>query len=136
MGRTMGGRRWGSMALLGVIATVGLSACGGGGDDEGESVSRSGVVANDMFRFDPDEFTIDLNEEVEFQLVNEDDDRQHNFSISSVFTDVDSALSVDVPPDDEREVRFTVRERPRDGFLTFFCRFHQSEGMHGRITVR
>jgi plastocyanin len=133
----MGGRRQLVAAVvIGVLATVGLAACGDGDDEAGGDVERSGLVADDMLRFDPDEFEIELNEEVDFQFVNEDDDRQHNFTISSVFVDEDTALSVDVAPGGETEVRFTVREQPRDGFLTFYCRFHQSEGMAGRIRVR
>ena len=29
----------------------------------------------------------------------------------------------------------TVTERPQAGFLTFYCRFHQAEGMSGRIRI-
>jgi plastocyanin len=71
---------------------------------------------------------------VAFSFENEDN-REHNFTLTFVFVDPDNFLSVDVPAEQSRTVRFTmVRDRPRDGFLTFYCRFHQQEGMQGRIT--
>ncbi|MFN2506897.1 MAG: hypothetical protein ABR540_22240 [Acidimicrobiales bacterium] len=121
--------------LIGVTAVLGLSACGD--DDDNAAPCSRDLVATDMLRFEPDECEITFNQEVSFTLENQDDDREHNFNISSVFTDIQggTALSVDVPANSSREVKFTVRERPRDGFLTFRCRFHESEGMFGRITV-
>ena len=135
----MGGNRWLRGALFGLVAVVavfGLGACGGGSDEPDE---LTGVVKvkEDFLRFEPEEGTVELNEETFFTFQNTDD-IEHNFTISSIFTDEPggTALSVDVAPGQSKPVRFTVRERPRDGFITFYCRFHQAEGMHGRLTLK
>ena len=131
----MRAKRWVTTAMIGVIATFGLAACGGGDDDE-PSLGR-GLVATSHDgdpRFDPDEVQVRLNQEVSFSMENEDD-REHNFTLTHVFVDADNFLTVDVPANQSRSIRFTVRDRPRDGFLTFYCRFHQAEGMQGRIQL-
>lgn len=133
----MGGKRFLTGALVGVIAVLGLAACGGGGDDDPEELTGVMKVKEDFLRFEPEEATIEFNEEIFFTFQNTDD-VEHNFTISSIFTDVPggTALSVDVPAGQSKPVRFTVRERPRDGFLTFYCRFHQGEGMAGKLTLK
>ena len=132
----MRARRWLTTATIGVIAVMGLAACGDGEDDEAQPINR-GITAVDKagdLRFDPDVVSARLGQEVNFELVNEDE-REHNFTLTFVFTDPDNFVSVDVPARQSRSVRFTMlRDRPRDGFLTFHCRFHQAEGMQGRIT--
>ena len=133
----MEGRRrlhWLATALVGVVAGVGLGACGDG-DDDGGAGRLAELTATDMLRFDPEEFTVPFDQEYSFTFVNDDDER-HNFTLSHVFVDEDSFVNVDVEPNGTAEVSFTVRERPRDGFLTFYCRYHQSQGMAGRITLR
>ncbi|MFP5317363.1 MAG: cupredoxin domain-containing protein [Acidimicrobiia bacterium] len=122
-------------AVAGMVAIVGLGACGGGGDNGGGAGRIGELTATDMLRFDPDEFEVPFEQEVSFTFTNEDNER-HNFTLSHVFVDLDNFVNVDVEPDSSTEVRFTVRERPRDGFLTFYCRYHQSQGMSGRITLR
>jgi plastocyanin len=132
----MRAKRWVTTAMIGVIATFGLSACGGGDDDEAQSIGR-GIRATSQTgdpRFDPVVVSARLGQEVNFNFENEDE-REHNFTLTFVFTDADSFVSVDVPARQSKPVRFMMlRDRPRDGFLTFYCRFHQQEGMQGRIT--
>lgn len=126
-----------TLVLIGAVATFGLGACGGGDDED--TVSQGDLRAVDEGgepRFEPEEFTIRLNSETSFDFENEDDNRQHNFTLTAVFVDADNFVSVDVPSGQSREVKFTARERPRDGFFSFYCRFHQAEGMQGKITVR
>jgi len=125
-----------AVAVAGVVAVGGLSACGGGGDDGGTSLPGE-VKTTSRLRFDPGEFTVRLDRETSFTLVNEDDDREHNFTLTFVFVDADNFVSVDVAPGQTAEVTFTVKERPPAGTtFTFYCRFHQSQGMSGKITVR
>ena len=131
----MRAKRWVTAGMIGVIATLGLAACGEDDNaDERGALSR-GVVATSKSgdpRWEPEELEARLNQEVSFSVTNEDD-REHNFTLTHVFTDPDNFVNVDVPAQDARSVRFTIRERPRDGFLTFYCRFHQHEGMQGKI---
>lgn len=134
----MRAKRWVTTAIVGVVATIGLAACGGDGDDDDDlrSLARGLVASSETGdpRFEPEEVLAPLNQEVSFGVTNEDD-REHNFTLTHVFTDPDNFVNVDVPAGQSRSVRITIRERPRDGFLLFVCRFHQSEGMTGRILV-
>ncbi len=128
-------RRWITTALLVVVVGVGLSACGGG-DEEGP---KPDLVATKLLRFEPEELGASFNRQVTWSFKNEDDDRQHNFTLPFVFTDPQTKtqnVSVDVGPGQTVDIVFTVTERPREDFLTFYCRFHQAEGMNGRIRLR
>lgn len=133
----MRAKRWVTTALIGVIATLGLGACGGG--EKTPALGRTGdLVAKDVDGvplFEPTEVQVRLNQETRFTFQNQDDKREHNFTLTFVFVDADNFVSVDVPSKQTKDVRFTVKERPRDGFLTFYCRFHQAEGMQGRIKI-
>lgn len=128
-------RHWLTTVVVGMVAIIGLGACGGGGDDNGGGGRIGELSVTNMLRFDPDEFEVPFDQEVSFTFTNDTDER-HNFTLSQVFVDLDNFVNVDVEADSSTEVRFTVKERPRDGFLTFYCRYHQSEGMSGRITLR
>lgn len=123
---------WLATAVVGVVAVVGLGACGGDGDN---GSGLAGLTATGMLRFEPEEFEVPFDREYSFQFTNEDNER-HNFTLSHVFVDLDNFVNVDVEPNSSTTVSFTVKERPRDGFLTFYCRYHQSQGMAGRITLR
>ena len=135
----MRARRWVTVAMIGVIATFGLAACGGGEDakNEGQSIARGFVASSKTGdpRFDPEQVTAPLNQEVSFSVTNEDD-REHNFTISQVFVDADHFVEVNIPPGQSRAIRITIRDRGRDGFIPFVCRFHESAGMTGKIIVR
>ncbi len=118
--------------LAAVVMAVGLGACGG--DSDSSAVGLGELTTNRFFRFEPDEFEVRFDRETSFTLVN-NDSRKHNFTLSYVFVDLDNFVNVDVEPNSTANVTFTVKERPRDGFFTFYCRYHQSEGMSGRIRV-
>jgi plastocyanin len=129
----MTGKRFLVYALVGVMAMVGLAGCGGGDDDDERAVGL--VKTNKFLRFDPDRVPARVGQETTFTLQN-DDDKQHNITINEVVTEPElNPISVDVGPKQTRAVRFTIRQQPRQDFLTFFCRFHQSEGMQGRLTL-
>jgi plastocyanin len=127
-------RHWATVGLITLLAIGGLSGCGGNGDDDEAGVD---IRATELLRFDPDQLRTSLNRETVFVFQNGDDSREHNITIPFIFIDAELTrpVSVDVPSGQTRDVTFTVRERPRDGFLAFYCRFHQAEGMVGRIQL-
>ncbi len=128
-------RRSLTAGLLVVVMAVGMSGCGGGD----ESGPKPDLVATKLLRFEPDELNAPFNRQVTWSFKNNDDDRQHNFTLPFVFTDPATKtqnVSVDVRPGQTVDIVFTVTERPREDFLTFFCRFHQADGMNGRIRLR
>ena len=127
----MGARRCIASALVAIMGVFGLAACGGGGGDTGLPGT---VSATKFLRFDPDHFNVRFNRDTSFTFRNTDS-REHNFTLSYVFTDVDNFVSIDVPAGQSKDVRFTVKDRPAAGFLTFYCRFHQNDGMSGRIKL-
>ena len=136
----MGGKRSPVSTLVAVlvaaICMVGLAACGDGDNgEEARSELPGELKATPNARFDPDEVTVRFDRETLFTFENADDKRAHNFTLSYVFTDADNFVSVDAAPGEVKEVKFTVRERPAAGFLTYYCRFHQGEGMAGRIRL-
>jgi plastocyanin len=118
--------------LASAVAVVGLGACGDGGG--GGGVGLNELTATNMLRFEPDQFQVPFEREFSLTFTNNDNQR-HNFTLSHVFVDLDNFVNVDVEPGESKLVSFTVRERPRDGFFTFYCRYHQSQGMSGRITL-
>ncbi|MGH9225544.1 MAG: cupredoxin domain-containing protein [Acidimicrobiales bacterium] len=134
MAREGAWRRLAVAAVVAVVAVTGLSACGGGDDDSGTQLPGE-VETTDRLRFDPDEFTVRFDRETSFALVNEDN-VDHNFTLTHVFVDADNFVTVDVKAGQTADVTFTVKERPASGTFTFYCRFHQAQGMSGKITVR
>ena len=129
----MGARRWAATALVCVTAAVGLGACGGGGGNS----EKADLTATKLLRFQPDQLSVRLNRQVTWTFHNDDKDREHNFTLSYVFTDPTQThdVSVEVPPGQTKDITFTVSELPRAGFLSFYCRFHQAQGMNGKIKV-
>jgi plastocyanin len=98
---------------------------------------KADLTATKLLRFNPDHLSVRLNHQVTWTFHNDDKDHQHNFTLSYVFTDATQTqnVSVDVGPGQTKDITFTVTEKPTAGFLTFYCRFHQSDGMNGKITV-
>ena len=133
----MRAKRWVTTAMIGVTATFGLAACGGGGGNESRPLLTRGIFANSkesVPRFNPEEVRAPLNQEISFNFENTDN-REHNFTLTMVFIDPDHFVNVDVPAKQSKNIRFTIKDRPRDGFLSFYCRFHQQEGMQGKIYI-
>ena len=130
----MRGKRWLAYALIGVVATLGLGACGGNGEEKQEVTGLLAAAdVGGVPRFEPTTVYVRFGQEAAFTYQNKDEKREHSFTLPFIFVDKDNFLSVDVPPGQSRTIRFPVRERPRDGFLSFYCRFHQGEGMQGKI---
>jgi plastocyanin len=46
------------------------------------------------------------------------------------------AIDMDIQPGQRVDVKIpAVSQAPRDGFFTFYCKYHQAEGEAGRINV-
>ena len=128
------GKRAGKAAAAGLLVLVmllSLTACGGGkakvlGGQSGD------ITVDETFRFDPDKVEIGLNRDVFFSVVNKDKDKRvHNVTIPALFIDMD------VQPGQRVEIKIpAVSQAPRDGFFSFYCKYHQSQGESGRINVR
>ncbi len=121
------GKRTRALAgLLGLVMLIGLTGCGGGGSDEAK---KADVTVDRTFRFDPGKVEIDLNREDTFTFLNKDK-VVHNVTVPAF------AIDMDIPPGQRVSVKIpAVKEAPRDGFFSFYCKFHQTEGESGRITI-
>ena len=124
--------KWLVLTLAALAFTGVLGACGSS-SSSGKPIAE--LTATKDLQFTPNKFSVKFNQEVVFTLRNTDTKNTHNFTISSIFTDPDHFVNVDVPPGQSREVKFTVTQRPAIGYFTFYCRFHQSQGMTGRMTL-
>ena len=118
--------------LLSLVMVLGLAACGDG-DDDGLTAD---VTMDDTLRYSPNELEINLNEETTFTFLNEDD-QVHNITVPALSNDVSqTAIEIDVQPGQRGTLTLpAVTEAPRDGFFLFYCKYHQSEGMSGRIKI-
>lgn len=124
-------------AVLGglvVMSLFGLSACG---DDGGSKLTADVTVQDeDLLAFDPNRLEINLNEETTFTFLN-DDDLLHNVTIPAIFVNNEQfPVDVDIPPGQRVAVKIpAVTAAPRDGFFLFYCKYHQTQGMSGRLTI-
>lgn len=113
--------------LLGVAMFVGLTGCGGGGSSD--SGKKADVTVDSTNRFSPNKVEISLNQEDSLTVLNKDK-VVHNVTIPAFAIDMDvqpgQRIALKIPP---------VKAAPRDGFFSFYCKFHQTEGESGRITV-
>ncbi|HEX2046974.1 MAG TPA: cupredoxin domain-containing protein [Acidimicrobiales bacterium] len=121
------------LAGMMVLMLPGVVACGGGGDDE---LTADVKVEDDQLRYSPDELEIDLNREETFTFLN-NDDVVHNVTIPALSHDDQfNAIDIDIPAGERVAVRVpAVAEAPRDGFFLFYCKYHQTEGMSGRLKI-
>ena len=124
-------------AVLGgliVMMMSGLVACGGGGDDDdqvlGGKATADLVIKDDKPPFyEPENLEMVLNQEITFTVFN-DGEKLHNV----VLPDFD--IDMDVPPGQSVSIKIpAVKEVPRAGFFTIYCKYHQSEGEAGRINI-
>ena len=120
------------LALLLVGAALGLAACGGYGsssnsNSNSSSTSSSGSgkteVELDDYYFQPKTIKGDPGKKITLELKNEGK-TEHNFSLD------EQGVSKDVEAGDEAEVSVTV---PKSGKLTFYCKYHRSQGMTGTL---
>jgi len=122
------------MVLGGLIAVmlVGLAGCGGGGDKPnvlGGAGTADLVVDDDPPFYDPKNLEIALNKEITFTVFN-DGKKVHNVTIPGFVIDMD------VEPGRTIDVKLPATAgAPRDGFYSFYCKFHQTEGEAGRINI-
>jgi plastocyanin len=116
-----------------VVTSLGLVGCGSSDKDPNADVK---IKREATKRFDPDELQITLNRETSFSFYN-DDDTVHNVTIPAMFTD-DKQTNIDVDIPKGQRISITIpaqTEAPRDGFWLFYCKYHQAQGMTGRITI-
>ena len=133
--RIVGGKRAKALlsGFLGLTMTFGMAACGGGG---GGDELTADVEMDSTLRYDPNELEMNLNEETTFTFVNRDNE-VHNITVPGLSNDIEqNAISVDVQPGQRGTLSLPkVTTAPRDGFYLFYCKYHQTEGMSGRLKI-
>lgn len=129
--------RVGLAGLLGLMMLVTLTGCGGGSSSSdtaqlgGKNQNADITVdkVDGVHQYDPNKIEIQPNKEESFTLLNKDT-IVHNITIP------DFAIDMDVQPGQIITVKLpAVSQAGRDGFFTFYCKYHQSEGESGKITV-
>lgn len=125
--------RTSKMVLGGLmVVLLGLVGCGGGEDKPnvlGGAGTADLVVEDKPPFYDPKNLEIALNREITFTVFN-DGKKVHNITIPGF------AIDMDVEPGQTIDVKLpAVSAPPRDGFYSFYCKFHQSEGEAGRINI-
>jgi len=124
-----------------ILVTVGLvaAACGGGGEEQTTSQSPATTrpsqatagpdgalnVTQVNFRFQPDSLSAQSGKAVTVNVVN-NGTTSHTFTITEL--NVDKTLS----PGEAATVTFTPS---KTGTFAYFCRFHRSRGMEGKLQV-
>ena len=118
--------------FLGLTMTFGLAACGGGGGDE----LTADVTMDETLRYDPNSLELNLNEETTFTFLNKDN-KVHNITVPGLSNDIEqNAVEVDVAPGQRGTLKLPkVTTAPRDGFFLFYCKYHQTQGMSGRLKI-
>ena len=91
---------------------------------------------DDTLRYDPNELEINLNEETTFTFLNKDN-TVHNITVPGLSNDIEqNAIEVDVAPGQRGTLKLPkVTTAPRDGFFLFYCKYHQTQGMSGRLKI-
>ena len=127
--------KWAKTAVSGFVGLAlvfGMAACGGGDGDK----LTADVTMDDTLRYDPNELEINLNEESTFTFLN-DDNKVHNITVPGLSNDIEqNAIEVDVQPGQRGTLKLPkVTTAPRDGFFLFYCKYHQTQGMSGRLKI-
>ena len=116
-----------TMALVLAAMVLGLAACGGGSSSNGSSSSESGSGKTELEMdddyFEPKTVKGDPGQEITLELKNEGN-AEHNFTLT------EQSVDQDVEAGEEAEVTVTV---PQSGTLTFYCKYHRSQGMEGML---
>lgn len=123
-----------AVPLLALALAV-TAACGGGSDDDagdgGSPTQTSRPEAQEFemsaadFAFSPDAIELEPGQSLDIQLTN-DGEALHTFTLDELNIDVE------VQPGDEVDVPLTASE---PGQFTFYCRFHDSQGMTGTLRI-
>ena len=118
--------------FLGLTLTFGMAACGGGNGDK----LTADVTMDDTLRYNPAELKIRLNEETTFTFLNKDN-KVHNITVPALSNDVEqTAIEIDVQPGQRGTLKLPkVTTAPRDGFFLFYCKYHQTQGMSGKLKI-
>jgi plastocyanin len=127
--------KWARTAVSGFVGLTmvfGMAACGGGDGDK----LTADVTMDETLRYDPNELEINLNEESTFTFLN-DDNKVHNITVPGLSNDIEqNAIEVDVEPGQRGTLKLPkVTTAPRDGFYLFYCKYHQTQGMSGRLKI-
>ncbi len=135
-------------ALLGVLVAV-AAGCGGYGGSKSKSKSESeggkkqiaGVSANDHgsktvsnetevelddYYFSPTVLKGTPGQKVTLELKNEGK-VEHNFTIDS------QGIDKDLEAGEDAKVSVTI---PKSGVISFYCKYHKSQGMAGGLATR
>ena len=121
--------------LLSLVLLVGLTGCGSssssktvlGGSNQAADITVEKV--DGLSVFSPNKVEIKLNTAVSFTVLNKDT-VLHNVTIPGF------AIDMDVAPGQRVEIKLpAVPAAPRDGFYSFYCKYHQNQGEAGRINV-
>jgi plastocyanin len=116
-----------TMALVLAAIVLGLAACGGGSNSNNSSSSESGSGKTELEMdddyFEPKTVKGDPGQEMTLELKNEGNE-EHNFTLT------EQSVDQDVEAGEEAEVTVTV---PQSGTLTFYCKYHRSKGMEGKL---
>ena len=122
--------------VCGVVAVMlpALGACGGGGGGDDRTADVS--IKDNTLRYEPSSLDIDLNQEQTFTFINRDD-TVHNVTVPGIARDTEqNPVEADIQPGQRVSVKIpAVASAPRDGFFLFYCKYHQTEGMSGRLKV-
>jgi plastocyanin len=126
-----------TLALLLTALAVGAAACGGGSNGGGSSYGSGGSGSDTTSASGSGKTELELDDNyfkpatvkgapgdsITLELKNEGM-VEHNFSLS------DQGIDQDVEPGEEAEVDVTI---PQSGSVSFFCKYHKSEGMTGTL---
>jgi uncharacterized cupredoxin-like copper-binding protein len=123
-------KRWFGFGALLIAGALVLGACGGGGDDGGETGGDEGAttcsVTGTEFAFDPDTLSVPADEEVTVELVN-GGTIEHDFTID------EASVKIAAPATETASGSFTVAA----GTYAFYCSVpgHREAGMEGTLTA-
>ena len=118
-----------AVASIAFVLVLIAAACGGGSGsnssspESGGSASGKIEVEMDDYYFEPKVIRGAPGDTVTLELKNEGS-VEHNFELES------QGIDQDVEPGGEAEVDITI---PESGSVEFYCKFHESQGMEGKI---
>ena len=120
----MSGKRAVVGLLVGAMVVVGGAACGKSKSSSSGTTTLEAYAS--PFRFEPRAINAKVGQPIKISVENKSN-VEHNFSVRtlSVSKDIEKGKTVDVPA-------FTPT---RAETLTFFCKYHESQGMTGTINV-